>query len=136
MKKKRANPNKGIMFGIMAMAVVVLAVVVFFWMWCFPDGTHGTEEARTEYRISLDEGFRGDSVQLQINDSVVLSRRVAADSLEVVVAVPDEENLLMVVRPEADAVSSFRCLRKAGVSCCETMTKRCLWKPFEPDFLK
>ena len=44
MKKRRANPNKGIMFGIMAMAVVVLAVVVFFWMWCFPDGTHGTEE--------------------------------------------------------------------------------------------
>ena len=40
MKKRRANPNKGIMFGIMAMAVVVLAVVVFFWMWCFPDGTH------------------------------------------------------------------------------------------------
>ena len=53
MKKKRANPNKGIMFGIMAMAVVVLAVVVFFWMWCFPDGTHGTEETQTEYRISL-----------------------------------------------------------------------------------
>ena len=105
MKKKRANPNKGIMFGIMAMAIVVLAVVVFFWMWCFPDGTRGTEETRTEYRISLDEGFRGDSVQLQINDSVVFSRRVAADSLEVVVAVPDEENLLMVVRPEADAVS-------------------------------
>ena len=25
MKKKRANPNKGIMFGIMAMAIVVLA---------------------------------------------------------------------------------------------------------------
>jgi hypothetical protein len=70
MKKKRANPNKGIMFGIMAMAVVVLAVVVFFWMWCFPDGTHGTEETQTEYRISLDEGFRGDSVQLQINDNV------------------------------------------------------------------
>lgn len=107
MKKKRANPNKGIMFGIMAMAVVVLAVVVFFWMWCFPDGTHGTEETQTEYRISLDEGFRGDSVQLQINDSVVFSRRVAADSLEVVVAVPDEENLLMVVRPEADAVLSL-----------------------------
>ena len=108
MKKKRANPNKGIMFGIMAMAVVVLAVVVFFWMWCFPDGT------QTEYRISLDEGFRGDSVQLQINDSVVFSRRVAADSLEVVVAVPDEENLLMVVRPEADAVSSFELPSEGG----------------------
>ena len=93
MKKRRANPNKGIMFGIMAMAVVVLAVVVFFWMWCFPDGTHGTEEARTEYRISLDEGFRGDSVLFQINDTVVYSRRVAADSLEVVVAVTDKENL-------------------------------------------
>mgnify|MGYP000549045004 CR=1 FL=1 len=111
MKKRRANPNKGIMFGIMAMAVVVLAVVVFFWMWCFPDGTEG---ARTEYRISLDEGFRGDSVQLQINDSVVFSRRVAADSLEVVVAVPDKENLLMVVRPEADAVGSFELPSEGG----------------------
>ena len=50
MKKKRANPNKGIMFGIMAMAIVVLAVVVFFWMWCLPDGTHGTEETQTGYR--------------------------------------------------------------------------------------
>lgn len=114
MKKRRANPNKGIMFGIMAMAVVVLAVVVFFWMWCFPDGTHGTEEARTEYRISLDEGFRGDSVLFQIDDSVVFSRRVAADSLEVVVAVPDKENLLMVVRPEADAVSSFELPSEGG----------------------
>lgn len=102
-----ANPNKGIMLGIMAMAVAVSAVVVSFWTWCFPDGTHGTEEPLAEYRIMLEEGFRGDSVRLLVNDSTVFSRRVAVDSLEVVVAVPDEENLLMVARPEADAVSSF-----------------------------
>ena len=62
----------------------------------------------------MDEGFRGDSVLFQINDSVVFSRRVAADSLEVVVAVPDKENLLMVVRPEADAVSSFELPSEGG----------------------
>ncbi len=108
MKRRKANPNKGIMFGIIGMSVVVLAVAVSFWIWCFPGGTHGAERARTEYRISLDEGFRGDSVQLQVNDSMVFSRRVAAGSPEIVVAVPDEENLLMVICPEADAVSSFR----------------------------
>ena len=136
MKKKRANPKQGhhVRYHGYGRSRVggcrVLLDVVF------PDGTHGTEEAQTEYRISLDEGFRGDSVQLQINDSVVFSRRVATDSLEVVVAVPDEENLLMVVRPEQMQSVRSNCLRKAGVSCCETMTKRCLWKPFEPDFLK
>lgn len=102
------------MFGIMAVAVVVLAVVVFFWMWCFPGGTRGEGEARTEYRIFFDEGFRGDSVQLQINDSVVFSRRVSAEPLEIVVTVPGEENLLMVVRPEADAVSSFELPSEGG----------------------
>ena len=126
MRRKRTNPNKGIMFGIMAVAVVVLAVVVFFWMWCFPGGTRGEGEARTEYRIFFDEGFRGDSVQLQINDSAVFSRRVSAEPLEIVVMVPGEENLLMVyARKQMRSVRS-NCLRKAGVSCCGTMTKRCL----------
>ncbi len=107
MKRKRKNPNKGIMLGIMALAVMVLAVVVFFWLWCFPAGTRPAEVEKTEYRILLDAGFRNDSVQLQINDSIIFSRRVTEDVVEIVVTMPERENLLMVVRPEADEVSSF-----------------------------
>ena len=55
----------------------------------------------------LDAGFRNDSVQLQINDSIIFSRRVTEDVVEIVVTMPERENLLMVVRPEADEVSSF-----------------------------
>ncbi len=108
MRKKRKNPNKGIMFGIMAMALVVLAVVVSFWMWCFPDGTHGAGAERAEYRISVDGSFLGDSVLLQVDDSVVFCRRVASTGTqEVTAAASGEGNLLMVTLPEAGTVSSY-----------------------------
>lgn len=106
MKRKVPNPNKGLMLGIMAMAIVVLAVVVVFWMWCFPNGVQA-ESPRAGYKIVLAAGFQGDSLQLMVNDSLVFSRRVLADTLEVAVDVPDGENLLMVARPEEDRVSSF-----------------------------
>lgn len=106
MKRKVANPNRGLMWGIMAMAIIVLAVVVVFWMWCFPNGVK-TETPQAEYQIVLGSGFRGDSLQLTVNDSLVYCSRVVSDSVEVAVAVPDGENLLMVARPEEDRVSSF-----------------------------
>ena len=115
MKKKKANPNKGIMFGIMAMAIVVLGVVAVFWWWCFPDGKRPrTERPQAAYRILLRDGFRGDSVQLHVNDSMVFCARVESDSTEVAVAVPQGENLLMVARPERDELTSFDLPREGG----------------------
>lgn len=94
------------MLGVMALAVVVLGVVIFFWMWCFPGGA-ASRESVSDYRLVLSEGFKGDSVQLQMNDSVVFSRMVACDSLEVSVKFPEEACFLMVARPLSDRVSSF-----------------------------
>lgn len=93
--------------GVMALAVVVLGVVVFFWMWCFPEGTSSGNAARTAYRFVLTDGFAGDSVQLRMNDSVVFDRTVRGDSLEFAVQVPVEECFLMVALPRAGMVSSF-----------------------------
>ena len=104
---KRSNPNKGIMLGIMAMALVVLAVGVVFWMWCFPDGKTQSGGGQTRYQVVLAEGFVGDSVMLQVNDSVMWAQRVMADSLEVPLDVQGNGNLLMVARPEEDMLSSF-----------------------------
>jgi|GEM_PF-6764130 len=43
MRKNKLNHNREFMLGIMAMALVVLAVVVLFWMWCFPVGNTSGE---------------------------------------------------------------------------------------------
>lgn len=93
--------------GVMALAVVVLGVVIFFWMWCFPNGTSRGGVERTDYRFLLADGFCGDSVQLRMNDSLVFDRTVPHDSLEVTVRVPEGECFLMVVLPQSDMVSSF-----------------------------
>ena len=112
--RKRSNPNKGVMLGIMSMAIVVLAVVVVFWMWCFPDGKSKPGDGLAHYQVVLAEGFKGDSVMLQVNDSTMWARRVVSDSLEVPLAVTGEGNLLMVARPEADRVSSFELPDEGG----------------------
>lgn len=107
MRNRKLNHNKGIMLGIMAMAVVVLAVVVVFWLWCFPDGSLQAETDENNTRIVLAEGFCGDSIQLTVNDTLLLDCRVGADSLEVPVDLPEENHLLMVAFPEHDVVTSF-----------------------------
>ena len=53
MRNRKLNHNKGIMLGIMAMAVVVLAVVVVFWLWCFPEGSLQAEMDENNTRIVL-----------------------------------------------------------------------------------
>lgn len=107
MRQRRLNHNKDIMLGVMALAVVVLGVVVFFWMWCFPDGTPHEDAEKMDYRFLLADGFRGDSVQLRMNDSLVFSGKVPRDSLEISIGMPGEEYVLMVGLPQADRVSSF-----------------------------
>ena len=114
MREKVRNPNKGLMWGVMAMAVIVLAVVVVFWFWCFPDGVHARQAPQARYVIGLSAGFRGDSLQLMVNDSLVYDGRPDSDSLDVAVSLPEGENLLMVVSPEEDRISSFSLPEEGG----------------------
>lgn len=107
MRRKNLNHNKGIMLGIIAMAVVVLGVVMVFWMWCFPGGTGTTGAADANTRVLLAEGFRGDSVQLSVDDTLFFAQRVEADSTEVSAGRPEDASLLMVAFPEKDMVCSF-----------------------------
>lgn len=107
MRNKRLNHNKDIMLGVMALAIVVLAVVVVFWMWCFPDGTpQPPSDERAVCKIRL-EGFRGDSIQLQLNDSLFFSQAIGTDTATASVGLHDETCVLMVMQPLSDRVSSF-----------------------------
>lgn len=57
MRKNKLNHNREFMFGIMAMALVVLAVVIIFWLWCFPNGT-GQSEPEDALPPALEEALR------------------------------------------------------------------------------
>lgn len=107
MRKNRLNHNRDIMLGVMALAVVVLGVVIFFWMWCFPNGTPREDAAAMNYRFLLADGFRGDSVQLMLNDSVIFDGTVWSDSQAVAATLPKGSHVLMVFRPLSDTVSTF-----------------------------
>lgn len=110
MKKKKLNHNFEFMFAIMAMAIVVFGVVVFFWMWCFPQGAAETISPMQRYEVLLETGFKGDSVQLQLNDSVMFAARVTEDAVTVELSVPKQEkqsDFLMVLLPEKDMAYAF-----------------------------
>lgn len=106
MRKNKLNHNKEMMLGVMALAVVVLCTVIFFWMWCFPNGT--TAEATTaRYRIRLVDNFHDDSLQIQIGDSVVFDRATGIGSEEIDARVACADSFMMVACPSTGRVSSF-----------------------------
>lgn len=114
MRKNKLNHNKEFMFAIMAMAVVVFCVVVFFWMWCFPQGTSETNFS-SDYKILLDDTFKDDSVQLQVNDSVVFEQRIYKAE-KITIAIPSKESaFLMLLMPEKDAAYSFNLPQGGGI---------------------
>ncbi len=108
MRRRRQNHNRGLMFAIMTMALVVIGVVMGFWFWCFPNGATRQDAASfPNSHIVLAKGFLGDSIQLHINDSIVFDARIYEDSLDVALHLAGESNFLMVVLPDSDRVSSF-----------------------------
>lgn len=74
MRKNKLNHNRQFMFGIMAMAIVVLGVVVLFWMWCLPDGGLKGPAEPCCCTVNIDEAFLGDSLQVVWNDSVICDK--------------------------------------------------------------
>lgn len=96
------------MLGVMATAVVVLAVAVCFWVWCFPDGTKDYAAPTTNYRVWLTSGFAGDSVIMAVNDSIVVNKIIKSPDEAVEVALPAGlSGLLMLTLPAAGSTFSF-----------------------------
>ena len=117
MRHKRLDHNRGIMLGIMAMAIVVLSVVVTFWLWCFPGmfGPEGTVQQQPARMIVLTQGFCQQEVSLQLNDSILYQDQLMQDSLVLPLPPSAEEQLLMVSLPRTGYTYSFAL--PAGKGC-------------------
>lgn len=105
MKKNKLNHNFHIMFGIMAAAVVLLGVVIFFWMWCFPI-TKGAEVAEVQRTLTLKSMNWGDNVILVLDDSTLYEGCVT-DSIMTFTNVPQEGSVLMLMDVGANTIYSF-----------------------------
>lgn len=105
MKHAKLNHNKQFMFGIMAMALVVIGVVILFWLWCFPQGTADKPEAK-RYAIHL-VGFQGDSLQVSLDDQVLLDGAVDGDTCILGSDYPEKQAVLMVGSFRTDELVTF-----------------------------
>jgi len=105
MKHAKLNHNKQFMFGIMAMALVVIGVVILFWLWCFPMGNADTPEAK-RYAIHL-VGFQGDSLQVSLDDQVLLDGAVDGDTCIFGSDYPEKQAVLMVGSFRTDELVTF-----------------------------
>lgn len=92
---KKLNHNMKFMYGIMALALVVLAVVIVFWLWCFPQGVPD-RQPQNRYQVLLEDGFDGDSLQVTLNDSVLFDGLVPFVPYALEVDYPEKEAVLMV----------------------------------------
>ena len=93
------------MFGIMAMALVVIGVVILFWMWCFPQGTPDKPESK-RYEVQL-LGFRGDSLQVSLDDQILFDGTVDGDTCILGSDYPEKQAVLMVGSFRRDELVTF-----------------------------
>lgn len=105
MKHAKLNHNKQFMFGIMAMALVVIGVVILFWMWCFPQGIPDKPESK-RYEVQL-LGFRGDSLQVSLDDQILFDGTVDGDTCILGSDYPEKQAVLMVGSFRRDELVTF-----------------------------
>lgn len=106
MKHAKLNHNKAFMFGIMAMALVVIGVVIIFWLWCFPQGTSNNPAPVNRYEVRL-VGFQGDSLQVSLDDQEVFHATVPGDTCIVGSSYKEKKAVLMVGSFRSDELVSF-----------------------------
>ncbi len=120
MRRNKLNHNKQFMFAIMALAIVVLGVCIFFWMWCLPpDGLHNGQDKG--YTLSLDNRLTGDSLQIMVNDSLVFDGRAGETTGAISFPAADVSQILIVTDATRNTTNSFNLPEKG---CDVTLTRQ------------
>lgn len=120
MRKNKLNHNKQFMFAIMALAIVVLGVCIFFWMWCLPpDGLrNGQDEG---YTLSMGDSLRGDSLQIMVNDSLIFDGCAGDTTSTLSFPAADVSQILVVTDATRQTTNTFNLPEKG---CAVTLTRQ------------
>ena len=107
----RLNTNKQFMIGNGILAFAVIFVVVIF---VYMSMRLQQQKSQDRYTFVLESGFAGDSLSLLINDSLILTTRVAQEPLTVEAQRFAEQSALMLVDHATDALSIIELSEKGG----------------------
>lgn len=111
------NTNKQFMIGngILAFAVIFI-VVLFIYISLRMQREKEGEKSYTEiYTIDLVKGFAGDSISIFVNDSLILSKQVAEEPMNIEIARFAEQSALLIVDNRTEKVSTFDLSEKGGI---------------------
>lgn len=116
MYKKPHNPNKQFLIGTGVLAFAVICTVVLFTLLSLRM-SHKSEQMvhyTDIYQIELEKGFSGDSVSIYLNDSLLLNKKIAMDTIRLQIKRFSESNALLVVDNLTDKVTTFNLEEKGG----------------------
>lgn len=106
MRKNKLNHNKQFMFAIMALAIVVLGVCIFFWMWCLPPDSLKTDPD-SGYTLHMSEELQGDSLQIMVNDSLIFDGQGQRATNGLTFPSADVSQVLIVTDVTRNTVNTF-----------------------------
>ena len=107
---KSIDSNKQFMIGngILAFGVIFI-VCLFLYLGFRFQRTPGTSQMqfKDNYSIQIDESFNGDSINIYVNDSLIVSRRFSEKIVKFQLARFAENSVLMVVEAEKDEMVPY-----------------------------
>lgn len=112
----RLNTNKQFMIGNGILAFAVLFVVVVF-VYMSMKLQHKNDNERhfiESYQIELTKGFAGDSISVYLNDSLLMNRNIPEEPFCIDINRFAEQNTLMIVDNDTEALSMFELSERGG----------------------
>lgn len=112
---KSTESNKQFMIGNGLLAIGVFFIVCLFLYLSFrPQIKAGIQTYKDIYEICLTKSFAGDSLNIFINDSLIMSRTVNNADITFRINRFAEENALMVVNANTDIMTPFNLDKDGG----------------------
>lgn len=100
--------------GILAFAVIIVVVIFVYMSLRLKRDNETSVKYVEQYHIELANGFKGNSISIYLNDSLLFNDEVKNDSLKLTINRFADQNALLVVDNYTDKVSTFDLSDKGG----------------------
>lgn len=100
--------------AILAFAVIVIVVLFVYMSLRVQQDKKEGRHFQEQYDLTLTSGFRGDSISIYLNDSLLFCGNIEEDSLNLKVFRFDKESALLIVDNNTEKVSLFSLSQEGG----------------------
>lgn len=112
---KHLNTNKQFMIGNGILAFAVIFIVVIFVYMSMRLSSRQEEKFEEQYTINLVEGFKGENLEIQVNDSTLFKGIVESDHLQLKMKRFASQSALLIIEQETHQYKMFNLHEEGGV---------------------